>query len=423
MGRILSLIAGMVLVTMTATPYSALAHDTGPYSAQLFRLYLPKGVELGLPFAAPSAEAQENFKRLTPELQLSFLNKRKKFLDLVAKSMAGPRLTGAVISGAASVSADGLRAILPPKHWFLPVLRPVHRLGKKIINWFIPPAEYLANPDPEVTAELAEAEVLDLPAVLPEPEPDVLPAGGLSARGIEVIRSTVLLLDQHLWSDCERLAKTTHYSVTLILGPSVGAAIKKMGFYRMAGLEMELGFEFKTGKFYSEIHPVTQKLTHSIGVFESHFIMGALVKFTQRENGKLVGNGVDRALQFPPVFSYRSSDAMLGFGAYFGLNILDTGCLYLIVAGDPYIGGPLWLALKLMSSLSVFWTDYTVYQKISWPSFKKGPLPKQLVQAAEQTTEALAEPHRQLEHLAGTDTGLAKACDQLLTKQTESIFQ
>ncbi|MGZ3721839.1 MAG: hypothetical protein ACXVA9_02835 [Bdellovibrionales bacterium] len=257
---------------------------------------------------------------------------------------------------------------------------------------------------------LAQAESQPLPMILPEPEPEVLPQGKLSERGIEVIRSTVLLLDQNLWEDCKPLASATHYNMTIILGPSLGVGVRNTGFFAMGGLEIELGYEFWTGKFYSEVHPVKQNLTKAIGVFESHFIMGIIFKFTHRENGKLVGDGVDRAVQYPPFFSYRRSNEMLGFGAYFGLNLLSWVCIYVGATSDVKTGLGMWLLAKGTSVLSVYWTDYQVYEKITWSGIKNwgrklfgfNPKPSEVavMEAVEETEKVLDEDHPHLAKLA-----------------------
>ncbi|MGZ3721838.1 MAG: hypothetical protein ACXVA9_02830 [Bdellovibrionales bacterium] len=105
------------------TAQTAVARDGALAPArELFRLQLPKNVELQLPTSAPNEKAQAIFNGLTPEEKMSFFAKRHKFLSLVASAMAGPRLTGVVISGATSYTAQGVGKVMPPKHWYMPVV-------------------------------------------------------------------------------------------------------------------------------------------------------------------------------------------------------------------------------------------------------------------------------------------------------------
>src|SRR5262249_51624944 len=151
------------------------------------------------------------------------------------------------------------------------------------------------------------------------------------------------------------------YNVSLLVGPSGGAAAGKFGFFKMGGFEYEAGADFATGQFYDQVHPITQRLKRALAVFESHLIIGVLVKFVKRENGQTAGNGIDEAFHFPPLLSYRSSDNMLGFGAYFGLNLFDMGCIYIMGTGHPGKGGVLWLLAKLTSIFSTYSTEYKSY--------------------------------------------------------------
>jgi hypothetical protein len=419
-GQVLRRCSFLSLIGLVAALPFAIANAAQPLpksvSDATFAVNL-RNVRLGLSRNAPTAEAQAKFDALDSKSQAAFLLRRKKFMQLVGSAMAGPRLSGAVVSGATSLGYEKVSPYLPPLSLFSPVFRPLVKLGKKIYYWLMPPAEFVAQPNPEILAEMEKSDQLEFDLGEPEPIPDILPEGTLSARGVEVIRSVLDTLDRQLWNDCRKVAETTHYNVTLLIGPSGGVAGGDVGFFKMGGVEIEAGFDFESGRFYYESHPATQRLTKALMVLESHFIIGVLLKFVKRENGRRAGDGVDSAIQFPPVLSYRSGESMVGFGLYGGFNLLDWGCLYMLAFTDHHAsGGILFLIFKALSMLSTYGTEYKAYDNFSTLAQRFADWVRSAVLTPEErsaaqlvlnlSNEADAEierEHIQLEKLSGWD--------------------
>lgn len=331
-------------------PATAVEADSA--SVDLYTVELQRKVKLSLPTSAPTREAQQKFQSLASAEQLMFLQRRQAFLTNVARTLAGPRLTGAWTFGLGSTAAP----YVSPRRWFAPVL--------KALNWLVAPADYLANPSEKIQEQLEQASELDAINLIPES----LPSAKLTRRGLQIIRAVLGAVDRKLWEDSHRLATTTHYATSFMAGPSLGVAVGKYGFYRMIGLEFEFGADFATKQGYAQVHPISQKLTRAIYVIESHFVMGGHVKFTEREQGQLVGDGREEALLVPPIFSYRHSDASLGFGILSGFNLIDTAALGMMFFYHNYaLWGTVWTVAKGLSLTSMFWTDLRTYNKISLP--------------------------------------------------------
>lgn len=267
-----------------------------------FRIQLENGLSFRLS-SEPPAESREEFSRLTAKEKREFFRRRYELLKTAAKTLGFPRLAGGF-----AIARDKIKACL----------------GKE--NKSV--ADRLAN----------------------------MTSG---ARGAEVIAHSLQAFDRLIWEDASVLVKSKMVSFAVYVGAGSGLAVWNFGYYVNGGVQMDIGYNFETQKRFVQFSWVKQRLKGAIFCFEQLLGLGLLRQYQLEPT---IETHEATAYTLPLGLNYRRGDTMVASGMTFGVQAADVGSALLAAGGDVGMAGALVVGSRVLSSLSLYWTDMTKKQ-------------------------------------------------------------
>lgn len=311
----------LILFLINILSLSALALT----ESNLYEIPLKNGASLAIAEQPSDPAALEAFNQLSEAEKIRFLERRKDIISSVIKYMTFPKTLG------------GIKWF---KNQIIKVREVTNRAGS-LINWvgrhfqrekFQQPTENFLTP----TAERKATPV------------------SITELGLQALTEIVQIMDQELWKDAPLIARAKKSGWTFYLGGSAGAAIGKVGFYKLKALELDIDYDFEKQEKEINLYYGKQSLKNSVFVFELHMVFGALKRYSISVVSESITTEVTA---LPLVMGYRRSAEQVAVGMVSGISLINSAAAIMIATGYPEAGAAIIAAVKPLHSFSLFWTD------------------------------------------------------------------
>lgn len=193
-----------------------------------------------------------------------------------------------------------------------------------------------------------------------EPNPT---SSNLKRRGYVVIGDMIKGIDAYLWQggDASVLAQAKAMSFAAYFGVSSGVALANKGYFKMAGFEVDFGYDFESKRKFLQVSQIRQCLRSAVFCFEHMLTAGGVVLFHKDPAAK-----AQKTTNFylPLAFGYRRGNTetgqnLVGSGFMSGINLADFAVVGLAMSGQYEAATGVLAFFKALSSVGLYSTDGT----------------------------------------------------------------